>query len=332
MASVVICGGGVIGAAIAYQLSDRGFACTIVEADGVASGASGAAAGLLTPPLPWADGPLDELRRRSFAMHLELAQTLPAESGVDYGFSRVPRAMIPTTEEEELSAIVLAERLAAGGHDGEWLSPAALRERSGWIDRAPRGALLAAPWGQLDPYRFTLALVTAAERRGTTVRSGRVSGLVRNGDEITGVRAGGATLAAETVVIAMGPWSGEAAAWLGVPVPVEPLKGQIVKLRPSRELRSFGFTSGGDYAITKAEGLVYLGTTEERAGFDRQTTEQARDAILRFGVEFTSLLDDAELVEQTACLRPLSADGIPIIDFAPWLTASISTRARCCTS
>ena len=319
MASVVICGGGVIGAAIARELSGRGFACTIVEADGVASGASGAAAGLLTPPLPWADGPLDELRRRSFEMHLALAETLPAESGVDYGFSRVPRAAIPTTEEEERDARALAERLAGGGHEGEWLDPAELRERSGWIDRAPRGALLSAQWGQLDPYRFTLALVAAAERAGTTVRSGRVTGLVRDGDEISGVRVGETTLAADSVVIAMGPWSSEAASWLGVPVPVEPLKGQIVKLRPSQEFSSFGFTSGGNYAITKAGGLLYLGTTEERVGFDRQTTEQARDAILSFGTEFTSLLDDAELIEQTACLRPLSVDELPIIGRAPGL-------------
>jgi glycine/D-amino acid oxidase-like deaminating enzyme len=293
--------------------------CTIVEADAVASGASGAAAGLLSPPLPWADEPLDDLRRRTFAMHLELAESLPAESGVDYGFSHVPRAIIPSNEEAERATVEIAERLSAGGHEGRWLTSDELRDESDWIDRADRGALVGGSWGQLDPYRFTLALVAAAERRGATVRTGSVSGLVRDGDRITGVHVGGATIEAGAVVVAMGPWSREAAAWLGVPVPVEPLKGQIVKLRPPRELRPFGFTARGDYAITKPGGIVYLGTTEERVGFDRQPTAEARDAILRFGVEFTSRLEDAEVVEQTACLRPLSADELPILGRAPGL-------------
>ena len=77
-ADVVICGGGVIGAAIAYYLGKRGVAAVIVEADGVASGASGAAAGLLSlPNLQQSRGSMAELIRTSFDMHATLAETLP---------------------------------------------------------------------------------------------------------------------------------------------------------------------------------------------------------------------------------------------------------------
>jgi glycine/D-amino acid oxidase-like deaminating enzyme len=88
-------------------------------------------------------------------------------------------------------------------------------------------------------------------------------------------------------------------------------------VRPPEQLQPFGFSCGGNYATTKEAGLVYLGTTEERVGFDNGTTTEARDSILRFGVGFASVLEQAELVEQTACLRPLSADGLPIIGEAP---------------
>src|SRR5262245_64497796 len=83
-ARVVICGAWVIGAAVAYYLSLRGVAATIIERCGVACAASGKAGGFLA--LDWCDNsPLAPLARKSFQLHAELAQTL----GVDYGYRRL---------------------------------------------------------------------------------------------------------------------------------------------------------------------------------------------------------------------------------------------------
>jgi glycine/D-amino acid oxidase-like deaminating enzyme len=310
----VICGGGVIGAAIAYELALRGHRPLIIESDAVASGASGAAAGILTPPPPGGDDPLDELRRVSFGLHAELATALPAASGVDYSYSLTPRVLLATTEEEATAAKAFAGRLAAAGSEGRCVERDELQQLTGWVDEGHRGGVVLEPSAQLDPYRFTLALVTAAERLGAEVLSGRVTSLARDGGRVSGVELeGGRTVDASTVVVAMGPWSAEASGWLGTGVPVEPLKGQIVKVRPSRELAAHSFSHGGNYAITKPGGIVFLGTTEERVGFDRGVTEEARDAILDWGLRFASALRDAELVEQTACLRPLTRDERPMI-------------------
>lgn len=307
---VVICGGGVIGAAVAYELAQRGHPPLIIEADAVASGASGAAAGILTPPPPGDDDPRDELRRVSFALHGELATILPAASGVDYAYSLTPRVLIATTAEEERSAHAIAARLG----DGRWLGAAELAAHTGWVDRGHRGGVILEPSAQLDPYRFTLALVTAAERLGAEVQSGRVTGVVTEGARVRGVELeGGRSVEASTVVVTMGPWSSDAAAWLGTGIPIEPLKGQIVKVRPSRDLPPHSVSQGGNYAITKPGGILFLGTTEERVGFDRSVTGDARDAILDWGLRFVSVLSDAELVEQTACLRPLTRDERPMI-------------------
>ena len=317
-AEVVICGGGVIGAAIAYFLGKRGVRSLIVEADGIASGASGAAAGLLSaPPAGADDRPPAELQRRSLEMHRALASSLPEESGVDYGYASYPRVALATTDEEAAARREAAERARASGHEARWLDPSEVTALCPWIDRPRRGGLLIESAGQLDPYRYTLALIAAAERMGSATRSGRVTGLERTGERVTGVRVGDGTVAGDAVVIAMGPWSVEAGSWLGFPVPVEPLRGQIVRVRPTEQLQPFGFSCGGNYATTKEAGLVYLDTTEERVGFDHGTTTKARDSILRFGVGFSSILEQAELVEQTSCLRPLAADGLPIIGEAP---------------
>src|ERR1700730_18623235 len=81
---VVICGGGVIGAAIAYFLSCRGVKAIVVEHTGLACAASGRSGGFLA--LDWCDGtPLQALARRSFALHASLAEEL----GGDWGYRRV---------------------------------------------------------------------------------------------------------------------------------------------------------------------------------------------------------------------------------------------------
>ena len=77
---IVICGGGAIGACVAYFLSRRGIEVVVVERAGVAAAASGKAGGFLA--LDWCAGsPLDALARRSFALHA----ALPGEIAGDWG-------------------------------------------------------------------------------------------------------------------------------------------------------------------------------------------------------------------------------------------------------
>src|SRR6185436_17206196 len=81
---IVICGGGAIGAAIAYFCSRRGAQPIVIERHEVGGAASGKSGGFLA--LDWCRGsPLDRLARRSFELHAELAETL----GNPWGFRRL---------------------------------------------------------------------------------------------------------------------------------------------------------------------------------------------------------------------------------------------------
>src|SRR6266851_10275806 len=92
-ARVVVCGAGVIGAAVAYYLSLRGVAATVVERCGVACAASGKSGGFLA--LDWCDdSPLGPLARASFALHAKLAREL----GSDYGYRRMETFMLAARE------------------------------------------------------------------------------------------------------------------------------------------------------------------------------------------------------------------------------------------
>src|SRR6516164_7133787 len=81
---VLICGGGVVGASIAYFLSCRGVRATVIEGTGLACAASGKSGGFLARD--WCDGtPLAPLARRSFALHAELNKKLAG----DWGYRRL---------------------------------------------------------------------------------------------------------------------------------------------------------------------------------------------------------------------------------------------------
>jgi glycine/D-amino acid oxidase-like deaminating enzyme len=80
----LICGGGAIGASIAYFLSRRGVKATVIEPAGLAYAASGKSGGFLARD--WCDGsPLAPLARRRFALHAELAERI----GNDWGYRRL---------------------------------------------------------------------------------------------------------------------------------------------------------------------------------------------------------------------------------------------------
>src|SRR5439155_5138460 len=78
---ILICGGGVIGASIAYYLSCRGAEAIVIERTGVACAASGKSGGFLA--LDWCDGTrLEPLARRSFALHARLGQEIDGDGAI----------------------------------------------------------------------------------------------------------------------------------------------------------------------------------------------------------------------------------------------------------
>lgn len=139
-----------------------------------------------------------------------------------------------------------------------------------------------------------------------------------DGDRVQGVGlASGPVVQCDRLVIAMGPWSSAASAWLGVPISVTPLRGQLVRLRLDGPPVSCYLRWKDGAAVTKSDGLVYVGTTLEDAGFDEVPTTAARDQMLRSCMAVLPAIQEGEIVRQTACLRPLSADGLPVLGPVP---------------
>jgi len=192
---IVICGGGAIGAAIAYFTSRRGARSTVIERHTIAGAASGKSGGFLA--LDWCQGtPLDRLARRSFALHGRLSSDL----GDPWGYRRL------TT----YSGYAAADDTARGKGQPPWLSArVAITSRLGSVEST----------AVIEPRAFTAGLMRAAQVRGAMLRNGTVVDLVREqSGAVRGVAlATGEIVEGDAVVIAMGPWSILAARWLPLP-------------------------------------------------------------------------------------------------------------------
>lgn len=315
---VIVVGAGVVGLATAYFCASAGLKVLVLERESIASQASGAAAGILTPAGESAQaGPLGDLMARSLEFHRSFTPRLKELTGIDPLFGPLA-VLVPAFSPEEADRLrALAEHLAGSNSRLRWAEPTELLAAEPRLSPDLRGGLLAEGEGQVDAYRLTLALGRAAELAGAEVRYAAAEGLElpERGRPQVITRSG--PVGADFVVLAMGPWTARAAGWLGTPVPVEPLRGQLLRLHLPGPPLAYCVMYGDHYVLSKLDGLVTAGTTEELVGFDPSTTPAARDFILEGVLRLVPGLADAQLVNHTACLRPLAADDMPILGPVP---------------
>jgi glycine/D-amino acid oxidase-like deaminating enzyme len=298
---VLICGGGVIGAAIAYFLSRRGAQAVVVERTGLACAASGKAGGFLA--LDWCDGtPLEALARRSFALHASLAEEL----GRSWGYRRF------TTY-----AGLIGSSGRRNGRALTWLS-----------DHVALHARLGSPetTAQVHPGAFTSAMMHAAEAHGAELRLGAVTGVVRSGARVQGVEVDGETLPGDAVVIAMGPWSIFATAWLPLPG-VFGLKGHSLLFDtgdkvPAEalflEYRDAAGVACSPEVFPRADGTTYVCAISSESPVPVEPAEVAPDpgAIERLQAicsRISPMFHESNVRARQACYRPVTQDGLPLI-------------------
>jgi glycine/D-amino acid oxidase-like deaminating enzyme len=309
---VLICGGGVIGASIAYFLSGRGAEAVVIERTGLACAASGKSGGFLA--LDWCDGsPLEALARRSFALHA----SLPEKIDGDWGYRRL--------------ATYGGFAAARGGGQ---------RGRKPYVDWVSDGVVVDRRLGstqttaQVHPREFTAAMMRAAQAQGAELRLGRVTGVTRDrgGARVRGVEVDGEIVEGDAVVIAMGPWSIVAAQWLPLP-PVFGLKGHSLVFDTGTsvpaealflEYREASGEVHGPEVFPRTDGTTYVCAISSESPLPVDPANVAPDpgAIERLQAMCARLsptLGQAKVLTRQACHRPVTQDGLPLIGRVPGL-------------
>jgi len=226
MPDAVVIGGGVVGAACAYDLSRRGCSVVLVERDELAAGASGRNQGWFVLS---DDPPLRPMSAGSLAMYREVIEgsDVPVRFDPDtVGHLRVAT----TTAGAEAVRSRVAERQAAGTH-AEHLDEVAMRDVEPALSPDLADAWLLDQGRRIDPGALTVALALAARANGADVRTHcTVRDVVHDGARVTGVVTDDGVLHADAVVLAAGPWSSPLARKGGIALPVSGARGWIVEL------------------------------------------------------------------------------------------------------
>ena len=331
---VAIIGGGIAGSAAAYYLAERGVRATIIEREGIGAKASGYNAGGLNPLEGHGWPALLPMALQSFRLHRQLWDALPAETGIDYHgrISSIVKVAFDEAELPELRATLGTFNGASEpGFAAEWL------EREDALALEPRlspeiiAGVHARGNGALDGMEFTRALAAAAEKRGAVVCSASAVGLRLGHGRVESVAlSDGGEIPCGALLIAAGPWCRAAEQWLDIAIPVDPLKGQIIRLQPPNGAGlAYELIGGGSSMYAKTDGLIWCGSTEEDAGFDLSLTEGARALIVKMATRLMPSLGAATVALHTACLRPLTPDWMPIVGRAPgWENAYISAGGQ----
>lgn len=316
---VIVVGGGVIGCSIAYHLAGEGVEVTVVERGKVGGAASGVAAGMvaaLSESIP--AGPTLDLALMGRSYLLDILPQLQEESGIDVEYIPSGILHLAFTGEEEAALKARLEALAPLDMGVCWLSPQEARSVEPGIGQGIRGGLHSPQEGHLNSRRLVRAFAQGAARRGATfLQDTEVAGLVSSGDRVTGVRLPSGDLEGDCVVLAPGAWAGQYGDWLGLDIPVKPVRGQIMAARILPAPIAMGVWRGMTYLVPKADGSIVMGTTQEEAGFRDKATLEGIAGILAGVIELVPGVAGAELHKIWAGLRPGSPDGSPILGVAP---------------
>ena len=329
---VVIVGGGVAGCATAYYLAQAGLKPTIIEREGISSQASGFSAGGLNPLegscIP---GPLSALAMSSFKLHKELWGKLRSATGIDFQDRIVSLTKVAFSEEEAPAmqeSINLFEAAREEGFSGEWLHRSELLRLEPRLSPNLIGGVRLFGNATLSSLLFTQALAEAARKEGATVKEGVARGVRLDNGRVLSVILEDGEINCDQVVLAAGPWSREVEQWLDISLPVDPLKGEILRLEVHGPALAGDYSGAGASVYPRGDGLVWCGTTEVDEGFNREPTDAAREKIWGAAAALIPELAHATLARHTACLRPVTPDNMPIIGRAPgWENVFLTTGA-----
>ena len=321
MPDVIVIGGGVIGLSIAWELSGQGLSVRVLEQGAFGREASWAGAGML-PPGNLAHARTSESRLRGATHELwpRWSETLRFSTGIDNGFVRCGgvEARFSNVARDQVSSHDEIAALRAEGVVVETDDVSEIRRRIPALGPDVATAYFLPDFCQVRNPRHLQALQIGCSMRGVELIGGvPVRRIETNGDRIESVHAGSTVHRAAEFVIASGAWSGELLNQIGIRLLIEPMKGQVVLLQaiPS-PIRSI-IEVGRQYLVPRSDGRILVGSTEERAGFDKRNTAEAIGDLVRFAQRVIPGLKDARFEQCWAGLRPYSGTGKPYLGQLP---------------
>ena len=328
---IVVIGGGIIGAAIAYYGAKAGLEITVLEKNELASGTSSRCDGniLAIDKDPGFDS---QMSLKSQQLVHELSKDL--EQPFEY---RNPGSILVCENDEEMEAAhKWVQQQKGAGLDFRMLDRSDLKNESKYFADDLYGGLECKTDSTVNPYMFTFSMFHRAQELGAMVHiRTEVTNVAKNPSGQFAIETTNGKFTANKVVNACGVWAPFIGEMLEVTIPIKPRKGQLIvasRQQPVglRKVMEFGYLIskfGGIRqvdTITEKYGvaLVFeptesqnflIGSSREFSGFNTKVNHEVTKYIARRAVRFYPKIADMTVIRTYAGLRPWTEDHLPIV-------------------
>ncbi|MCK0471501.1 glycine oxidase ThiO [Halalkalibacter sp. APA_J-10(15)] len=313
---VLVLGGGVIGLATAFELSQRGYAVTILEKTVCGGQASGAAAGMLAPFSEIGEDPDDffQLCLDSLRMYKKWQQEVKRVSKLDFEYSESGSLHAVYHEADVLALETRKSWQEQWGTEAELLTGEQLRKMEPLLSKDLKAAMYYPEESHVFAPDYVLALEQACRENGVTISDRLESVEILEWKEAVHLRSkSGKDFRAEQLIICSGAWASELEHVFHIRIPVYPIRGQICAYdMQENDVNHIIYTSQG-YFVPKANGTLVNGASEDIAGFQTSVTEKGIERLTNWNKRVFPHLTQKNPFHTWAGLRPATQDGFPLI-------------------
>lgn len=313
-AEVVIIGGGVVGTSIAYHLARQGVKETVVlERDFLAAGATGRCGGGMRQQ--WSTKTNILLTMHSVAEFKNFREVM----GQDIQY-RQGGYLLPAFNEEMLEELKTNVALQNSlGVNTRLVTPEEIKEISPILDTSNYiGGSFGPTDGVANPFLTVKGYAGRARELGVEINiRTAVTGIEHDSGRVRKVRTDRGDIEAKCVINAAGAWAARAGQMVGIELPVEPYRHQILATEPLEVIHPC--------MVIDLLHNIYFSQAQEGAFIGGQTDKDEPSSFnvannSRFVVEFSRkliyhapVLRDVKVVRQWAGLYAVTPDAQPIL-------------------
>lgn len=299
---IIIIGGGIIGLSIAIELKLKGYSVTVLSRN-FAQGATNAAAGMLAPRAEQlADGAMLELALNSLALYPEWVRKIEEMSGTDVDFN--PCGII--------APVYQLPKSTSTSYHSVWLDQATIQVYQPNLSSEIVGGWWHPEEGQIDPRRLGQALLKVAQSLNIDVKEGiEAIAFSRHQGKIKNILTKSGIFEGDLYILTGGAWSGKL-----LPIPVRPVKGQMLSLQipPEKPLERVIFGEN-TYLVPKQDGRLIVGATVEDTGWQDGNTPDGIHQLLQRTIKLYPPLANWTIKEMWFGYRPATPDENPILGY-----------------